>query len=1166
MQRRLTHTWRFWALTPALLLLGAPAQGEQQEEAPLAPPPADEMVGASQARRIMYEGMVAVQDEMYEEAIPKLEWVIENEPALLGAWESLGWAYWLTGRHAETESLWQRLVTIAPNEPMGYNLLAQIATRDGQYERATELYETSLRLDPDQYETELNLARVLLWSGEQQRAATLLRRLFRRDTDRIDVQIDLAWAMYINEEYEQVIEHWDHINEMIPDNPTYLLARANVLILMGDLTGAETDALHVLEVDPGNVDALNMLASLAVRWQRPEEAVAALRRVMNHTDDREARARIAMRIAVYMKSVLDQGSDLYRPEDVLRVIRESLDYEDGAVGTHLYYGELLSLDRQYAEAEKVFKHVLERFNPYSQRALFGLVESYFGRAMYDDAERQLRENYGQFNAHNPFRHVLWARLHFARGQFVEAIHALDRLEHEGSQGSVFSLLYHGISPSEFSQMPSVRQLQEQLMALRRDGFRFITPSELSLYFEQKKPAGITDERPWLNRSVQSLRHAWTGQKPDHAPSLRDYSPDKVVMVTFDDALRTSFRYGSQVAEDLGVRMTMFVGVGDVLSPARRFIASFPEIRAHHDSGMWEIHSHLWDAGILAPGEEEGRPVAQIANRLWLPDRNRQETLRQYQTRLRREFRDSQRVLARELSLEKEDVFAVAYPYGDVGQESETNIELFRVSDVVLNEAEITYKMGFIQFRHGYTMKTDDPMLYKRFEPDRNSTGRQVLREAYRQHPVYTARRMRAEMAALSGRLQMARENIELLRRDGYPEEDLAEVQEYVRRHLARLSPLLEPVSDSRGRETDAEPLIAFQQPYLGVEGKITRANVMIDDREAAVFAGLKVNRRLGVQVRGGVGRIRQTVITNVFVEVERTSVTSSLVTERRVENGETTTAVIDRTTISVDTVLSNEIQRTAYEADKQFVGAVLHYTHPEGSVTMAEVHYHLLDGAELDNEDATTFGVEHQWRPVPAMDLAARFHRGLVPSARAMLRYDSVALRPYWRILDGWHANALGFFAYYQDRNSLVKTEVENYWRLSEPYDIWLGMRNWIDTVDQDSDLYWTPFWEQRHAILLRVRRSYPQYYGVVRAHIGIQKSRARREEMDRYLTARAQGEAQGWSPGRGPEQGWQRMLGFAGTVARTFPNGLEIGADFSVNSSDEYTEHNASLRLMYAF
>lgn len=1160
--RALNFIWRTVLVFIGVCFLSAgqaqPTEADSREET-------SESLLVSRERGMMYEAMVDVQDGFYEEAIDKLEFVIKEDPTLIGAWEALGWAYWLSGRQDRAKVLWQQFVTIAPDEPLGYSLLAQVATRDADFTKATELYRTSLRLNPDQYEVRLSLARNLLWDGQQLEALGMLQHLLNEDPDRLDVEIDLAWALYVNEEYEETLLYWDRINEAIPDNPGFLLARANVLVLLGEMDLARMDAEYALEFDPKNADALNLLANLAMRAQSPSEAVQSLEKILEITEDDESRAFVYLRIAVYMRAVANRNPDAFSIQEILRYIERSIELDDLKVGTHMFYGEMLIANRRFSSAHKVFEHILEEFNPMNIRARYGLMETYFGRMMLDDVERQLRENYRAFNSNDPFRYILWARLAFSRGNFKEAMGYLDRLEYEGSHGSVFTLLYHGINPSEFSDMPSSRQVREQLSALRRADFRFISPSDLEEYFEKKTPAFLSDERPWVYRMVRGVQRAWTGvTEPDFA-RLSDYRPEKLVMVTFDDGMRNSFRYGTRISQDLGIPMTMFVGIGDVLNKDLRDIATFPEMRNFLQQADWEIHSHLWDAGQLAQISEDGRMGLPIPNRLWLEDRGRMETLREYQVRLTKEFRDSRRVLIRELGFTDDDVFAVAYPLGEVGQETDTNIRAFDVTRTVLNEAQIHYRMGFMQHQYGYTMKTDDWLYMKRFEPDREATGLDVLRAAYVQHPVFLARRTRVEMATLQGQLHMALENIELLKRDGYPEEEIAILNGYVRERLGRLMPLPEGADDIRDGD-GSSPWISLRRPYLGADAMVNRANEVIDDREFSIFAGVHLNRRTAIQGRFGIGRIKQTISTNRFITAERTTSSSSFSNEQRIENGEVTTVQVISDTTQTITVQSNIIDRTFYEADKTFLNLRLSHTHDDGSFTLVNAGVIEADGSDIDNESKFVYGIEHQWRPVLAIDIAAFYNHGVVPSAREMLSFDGVGVRPFWRVRDHWESIGFAYFAYYEDRNSYLKTQIENFWRISQPYDFWIGLHNSLETMDMDSDLYFSPFWDQRHYLIFRLRRAFPNYYSMFRANMGFARSDVRREEKDLFENARVQGEAEGWSPGAGPDQRWNRLLGFSATVTRTWDSGFEVSGELNVNSTNEYTEHTAMLRLLYAF
>ncbi len=156
-----------------------------------------------------------------------------------------------------------------------------------------------------------------------------------------------------------------------------------------------------------------------------------------------------------------------------------------------------------------------------------------------------------------------------------------------------------------------------------------------------------------------------------------------------------------------------------------------------------------------------------------------------------------------------------------------------------------------------------------------------------------------------------------------------------------------------------------------------------------------------------------------------------------------------------------------------------------------------------------TYGIEHQWRPYPNMDFVAAFNHGVVPSARELVSYDQVVLRSIWLVRDWWQATGGGSFSFYNDDNSFVNAEVENLFLLSERLDIWGGMHSSITTTDEESDLYWSPFWEQRHYLILEIRRSFPDFTASFRGHLGFQKERARDEDIQEFLNLQAVAEEQ---------------------------------------------------------
>jgi tetratricopeptide (TPR) repeat protein len=1136
--------------------------------------PRDAM-NVSAARNTMYEAMVDVQDGKYEEAIPKFEWVLEQDPTLLGAWEALGWAYWLVGREEDAVALWTQLKEVAPSEPMAYNLLGQVATRETEFAEAEALYRKSLEINPAQFEIRLSLAQVLMWGGRPKEAIQKFEELLEEDPDRTDVQINLAWSLYGDERYEESLVHWNDVVEFIPGHTGFLLARANVHLLMGMLEEAEEDAQTVLEWAPGNRGAMNILISLSMQNNRPLQTVEQLRELLDITDNLTNQIQVAERIAVYMESVFSDTPGIFSRKEVIDAGFEAYDLDRDNVTAALFYGEALVGGKYFTRAEAIFEHVLDNLNPNNDRARSGLLETYLGRAMLDKAEEQLVDNLRVFNPENPFRHLSWARIHFARGDFELAVRALDRLEREGARGAVFSLLYHGLSPSEFSDMPSVRQLREQLLALKRDGFTFITPSEFPDYFDTKAEPPPSDiSRPWLNRMRESVRYAWTAEEPDLPKTLSDYRPEKMVMVSFDDALRNSFRYGSIVAKELDAKFTMFVGVGDVLSREQRYIANFPEIREYKDEGHWEIQSHLWDGGQLFPVDQEGEELRlPIPNRLWLKEQGRMETLREYQTRLRKEFAESKTVLAREMGVPPEEIQTVAFPYGEVGQENSTNIELFDVNKVIMNEAAISYKQGFLQYRFGYSINGDNPLMYKRYEPHRQASGRHVLRQAYLHHPVFVARRTRAEIAALNGMYDMAMENVELLRRDNYPEEDLRELTKFVDRNLASLVRLPDAIEDTAETERAGErtPLIRPSGPFIGADGRLVKANDLIDEQEIGVFAGISLNPRLTLQVRASEGEIDQTLNsqTNRVVDVFRSVESTSSRSFGQVIDGQRFTSVENRSIRESQSFQSTDVDELEYKADFERLGALVSYIHDSGAFTIfqAGLFTFIPKRRGRAEEEEVTYGIEHQWRPFPNMDFTAAFNHDIVPSALELITYDQVVLRPIWRVRDTWQFTGVGAFSAYEDDNAFVNLEAENIWLLSQRLDVWWGLHHSISTTDEETDLYWTPYWEQRHYLVLEIRRNFPNFTSSLRGHLGFLKESARDIEVQTFLNTQATAQEQGgFSAGEPPDEGWNKLIGFSANLNKVWPSGLEVNGSFTVNAVNDYIEHNVSGSILYRF
>jgi len=1157
------------------------------------------VITRSPAQLLMEEGLENIQDGVddlnyddkksaltyFKIAIPKLKRAINLDPTLVPAWEGLGWAYWHLGRPDESITLWKRLETLDPDLPRVHKLLAQAYAARGDLELSGTHYNKSLELDPDQYETSFAYARVQRWRGYSQESTKLLRTLLREHPDRLDVRIELARTLLASREYEEALEQWAYAREAAPDNLDFRIAESKALLHIGDMPAAEEGAMEVLKQehkqDPAELPelkreqrtarmnaAIRILADSAEFGMKPPMAAERLKDLIDQTDDPNLEKQLMVRLIRIDMYLYNDDPTKYDLDEPISIARDILTISPLDVNTHLLLAEMLMSDQQYTAAENKFKEVLDKYNPRNRRAFEGLFELSLALQRTQDAEHWYRE-IEKFDPDDYFKFHRLARLELAKGDYYSAMQALNRLEEEGACGSVFVMLYHGLTPSEWTALPSVRRFREQLLSLRKVGFDFITPDLMPSYFEAQPEPPMKQPKPFLRRSYEASKYAVTGERTKQ-PSLREFTPRLTACVTFDDALRSSFRWGTPVARELNIPFAMNIPVGNILNYDVR-IASWGELRKYQDTGLWVMGSHLVDASTPEPVDEEGYKVYPLANRIWLPIDERLETIWEFHVRNVNEYRLSRKLIDENLGLGDSQVKFVAYPMGDIGQETYCNVDNAILGN--LNEAELNYDIGFRQTRHGYTMKKENPLLYQRHEVDRLADGQDVVKFAFENHPVYLARVLRAQTAALQGKLYLAQDMIDELERDNYPDDLLDELKEYVWTHLSRATAAPKhSTKDAMARQPDQ---FRLAEPRLGITYEFIKDSEETENWRLLVLGGLNLTSAMTVELRLGIGRIKQNIEDNVSLELTETETSTKLeqTTKKTTTNGKTVTEKIDETIVTTEdvTIYTNRIDHSTYDADEQNVEGTLTYQFKNGSLLSfdAGMRSYSSDGKGtngIDGQSAFVYGIERQWKPTLAVDAVARYEHDVSPAAMEFITYDMVALTGVWRVRDWW--DILGTAHYYMmsDDNSMIHLGLNNTWLLSERQGFYFGFRTYFSTADEERQAYWTPYWLQRYFLVGEFRKHYQRSVGQLQLRIGMGKEKAREEDIERYNERRVRGEAQDWYPGENPEKGWEPIVGLSASIKRDIGRHWDIYGQLSVNFLKAYSERNLRLGLLYDF
>ncbi len=1146
---------------------------------------------------LLYRGLMLSQEEKYAEAIPFLEEALRQDPSQQAGWEALGWAYIRTDQKERAWRLWEYFQQLMPDEWMPYNLLAQGAVMQQDWRAADTHFKKALELRPDLFDLRFWYAQNLLRIGKPDEAEQIFRQLIKEEPDRLDIQINLANLLTHKLEYDEAVELFRHINEELPGNAGFMMDQAVLELRVGELKRADQLCLDVLELEPENPRAMALRADIAEIGNLGDSSVDRLQKVIDNTPDPVQRGALRVRMANRCHMLNQRKPGLFSTRFILGQIRQAIDENPEDVAIRTLYAERLLQARRYEECKPWAVEVLEKYNRHNLRAKTLLFELALVERRFEDAEQILHDRFSNFDPTDPMRYYYEARLLVAQGAYREALQKLDQMEAAAEQGAVFTLLYHDLTESDWVPTTSVRRLHEHLAALQREGFVLISPTDIPAVIglrpgERRQDSEPEEDAvPWTARLIDHVRYGITGERKfKSGKKIRAHkSPMKVVAVTFDDALRAAFMLGAPVAEEFGVPFGMFA----ITRPNEEYVpsvAGWNEMREYAASGNWIIGSHLYGAHYEQPVDKEGKSMRMsLPNRVWLPEKNRLESMNEWDRRMRREFRLSKKILHDEMGEEAHPVTMVAYPFGDIGHESACNLSVLKnPTQSIVSEAARHYQVGFVQGISGYTVAGDNLLLVRRHEPDWTDEGADVVRHAYEYHPVFMARRTRVEIAFLMNKPHLAEEMLDLLKRDGYPEELCRKIIVETRSHFRNrpqrdVQPLVSssmvavestagggqtspthgaqtmqgaaardpdaPIDPTAreavaGRESDLteqegvghyqegnpDPWVYLSHPFIGGEVAHSKANDQFEILRYGGRAGLNLNRNLQLSAEYFESRIEQRI----------------------------------RPRWNAVAYDPDDMTRFLFKALKREARARLSYRTASGAVLSGSLGVANLDPDydedalfNLDMEDYPDSGefdpadddnevigdLSAHWAPRDDLTLFVYYARDLVTSAVKSLTSDSVGAVARWKPKDIWHINLRSQYWSYEDDNALFYIQGESFWELMPDVGVWGGLDFSTVTSSDASDYYWTPYWDQRLLGVLRYLQAWQGYTFRLDLLGGLQREDGRplRRSDDLGLSGKSD---------------WELVWGASGTYNKRLGSYLDLFIDGSVMALRDYIDH----------
>ncbi len=184
------------------------------------------------------EKIIETKEEKKSDTLHKFENIITAR--------TLGLAYLEENRLGEAEAEFLKLITLAPDEAIGYANLGLVYLRMGKYQEAEEQLKKAIELDPDDPNIRLNLAKVYQFSNEGDKSIKELEKTIEIAPDHVQTLYSLAES-YIGSSDKYSMLQWEkNMKKVVEAAPANIVPRLHLIEVL--LRNEKTDeALRHLE-------------------------------------------------------------------------------------------------------------------------------------------------------------------------------------------------------------------------------------------------------------------------------------------------------------------------------------------------------------------------------------------------------------------------------------------------------------------------------------------------------------------------------------------------------------------------------------------------------------------------------------------------------------------------------------------------------------------------------------------------------------------------------------------------------------------------------------------------------------------------------------------------------------------------------------------------------
>jgi tetratricopeptide (TPR) repeat protein len=382
------------------------------------------------------DGIKALEQEKYEEAVQAFEQALKKDPKDYGAQFHLALAYGLLGRKSEAIAGYQKVLELKPGLYEAELNLGILLIEEKQLEKAESYLRAALEKKPSEFRPNYYLAEALLEKGNAAGAERHYKTAFEADPKEAGGLAGLGRAIARQGRLDEAVSYFKKAVELDPKYKGVLLE----LAVLFEQNKQLPEAIEIYKQFPEDAAARERLGQLLLDSGRLEESIEQLQAAVRESPT--AANRYALATAYLRNKQLDQATPL---------LELALQDEPGSFDLRMTYGRILRDQKKFDPAAQEFLRATQ-LQPKSKEAWSELA----GMLILTESHPQALAALDRVEALDPEA----ASVHFFRAmildkaqQYKPALASYER----------FLSMSKGVYPEEeFKARQRVRVIQKEL--------------------------------------------------------------------------------------------------------------------------------------------------------------------------------------------------------------------------------------------------------------------------------------------------------------------------------------------------------------------------------------------------------------------------------------------------------------------------------------------------------------------------------------------------------------------------------------------------------------------------------------------------------------------------------------------------------------------------------